>query len=225
MKGCILIVDYGSQYTQLIARRIREINVYTEIHPFNKITKSLFQKLDPLGVILSGGPNSVLKKNAPNISNVILNQEKPILAELSKLPPNKRKTILSALVVLTNKKEYREAMLNDINDYNKQIAKQEKTKNQEENWLKPEVLDNKLEQLKKNADLLYKKKNLTASDLQQIQNYILLLFFSGEYFPPRRSKDLCDFKIKNIDKEKDNYLNKHELVFNSYKTAKNYGTQ
>lgn len=138
-------------------------------------------------------------------------QEKPFLAELSHLPPNKRKTILSALVVLTNKKEYREAMLNDINDYNKLIAKQEKSKTQEENWLEPQVLDNKLklEQLKKNADLLYKKKNLTPSDLQQIQNYILLLLFSGEYFPPRRSLDYCDFKIENIDKKNDNYLDKN----------------
>ena len=52
----ILILDFGSQYTQLIARRVRELNVYCEIHPFNKIPEldSLFK-----GVILSGSPFSV----------------------------------------------------------------------------------------------------------------------------------------------------------------------
>ena len=84
-------------------------------------------------------------------------KEKPILAELSKLPANKRKTILSALVVLTNKHNYREAMLEDIKEYNIEISKQEKSKTQEENWLQPEVLETKLQQLKRNADLLYKK--------------------------------------------------------------------
>jgi len=58
----ILILDFGSQYTQLIARRVRELNVYCEIHPFNKIPEldSAFK-----GVILSGSPFSVRDENAP----------------------------------------------------------------------------------------------------------------------------------------------------------------
>lgn len=58
----ILILDFGSQYTQLIARRVRELNVYCEIHPFNKIPA-----IDPdvRGVILSGSPSSVRDENAP----------------------------------------------------------------------------------------------------------------------------------------------------------------
>jgi GMP synthase (glutamine-hydrolysing) len=58
----ILILDFGSQYTQLIARRIREINVYCEIHPFNHFPKP---DGDVKGVILSGSPSSVRDKNAP----------------------------------------------------------------------------------------------------------------------------------------------------------------
>ncbi|HEV7380199.1 MAG TPA: glutamine-hydrolyzing GMP synthase, partial [Dyadobacter sp.] len=60
----ILILDFGSQYTQLIARRIRELNVYCEIHPYNN-----FPDLTPnvKGVILSGSPCSVRDENAPNI--------------------------------------------------------------------------------------------------------------------------------------------------------------
>lgn len=62
MENSILILDFGSQYTQLIARRVRELNVYCEIHPFNKIPAdlSLFK-----GVILSGSPFSVRDKNSP----------------------------------------------------------------------------------------------------------------------------------------------------------------
>ena len=59
----IIILDFGSQYTQLIARRIRELNVYCEIHPWNKIPD-----MDNLvvGVILSGSPFSVLDNKSPN---------------------------------------------------------------------------------------------------------------------------------------------------------------
>jgi hypothetical protein len=48
---------------------------------------------------------------------------------------------------------------------------------------------------------------------------------SGVFIPPRRSLDYCEFKIKNIDREKDNYLDKNKLIFNRYKTAKTYGQQ
>ena len=62
MRGGILIIDYGSQYTQLIARRIREINVYCEIHPYNKVSLKLLKTLKPKGFVLSGGPNSIHKR-------------------------------------------------------------------------------------------------------------------------------------------------------------------
>jgi len=58
----ILILDFGSQYTQLIARRVRELNIYCEIHPFNKIPEI---SVDLKGVILSGSPHSVRDENAP----------------------------------------------------------------------------------------------------------------------------------------------------------------
>ena len=79
MQKGILIVDFGSQYTQLIARRIREINVYCEIYPYNKVSLNLIKKLNPTGLILSGGPNSVLDKKSPKISNNIFKLNIPIL--------------------------------------------------------------------------------------------------------------------------------------------------
>ena len=79
MSDTILIIDYGSQYTQLIARRIREFKVYCEIHPFNKININLIEKLKPKGIILSGGPNSVLDKNSPYLNKSIMKLNIPLL--------------------------------------------------------------------------------------------------------------------------------------------------
>ena len=59
----LIILDFGSQYTQLIARRVRELNIYCEIHPWNKIPQL---DSDVLGVILSGSPFSTLDELAPN---------------------------------------------------------------------------------------------------------------------------------------------------------------
>ncbi len=61
----LLIVDFGSQVTQLIARRLRELNVYCEIHPFNKVTDAFLADFAPKAVILSGGPASVFADGAP----------------------------------------------------------------------------------------------------------------------------------------------------------------
>ncbi|MBS1494278.1 MAG: glutamine-hydrolyzing GMP synthase [Bacteroidetes bacterium] len=81
----ILILDFGSQYTQLIARRIREQKVYCEIHPFNidVVDFIIKSKFNLKGIILSGGPSSVLDKAAPKISETLLeyftNNEIPVL--------------------------------------------------------------------------------------------------------------------------------------------------
>ena len=102
---------------------------------------------------------------------------KSILAYLKDIPANRRKTILSALTVLTGVPEYREQMLGDIEAYTNEIAKQEKSDSQKENWLETDVLKQKLEQYKKNAAALYRKKSLSTKDLQDIQNYILQVLY------------------------------------------------
>jgi hypothetical protein len=151
---------------------------------------------------------------------------KKVLEFLKDIPPNRRKTILSALVIITSNAEYRNQMLSDVRDYNKEIQKQEKTETQEENWVDTAQVNKVFEELKADALVLMKKKSaIKPSELQDIQNFIIMALLSGVYIPPRRSKDFCDFKIKNIDTNKDNYLKKGVAVFNSYKTAKTYGTQ
>jgi GMP synthase (glutamine-hydrolysing) len=76
MSHQILILDFGSQYTQLIARRVRELNVYCEIHPFNKIPTLT---ADIKGVILSGSPCSVRDVGAPDVDLSVLTKKVPVL--------------------------------------------------------------------------------------------------------------------------------------------------
>ena len=77
-KQKILILDFGSQYTQLIARRVREAQVYCEIHPFNLGLKKIRQ-FAPKGIILSGGPASVYDKEAPLADKEVLELTVPVL--------------------------------------------------------------------------------------------------------------------------------------------------
>jgi len=149
-----------------------------------------------------------------------------ILKYLQDIPFNKRKTILSALLLVSpNEKKYRDLMLDDIHTYNDEQNKQIKNEKQEHNWIDNNEIQSKWETLKKNAMILYKKQQKTVQDYQEIQSFILLSLLGGLFTPPRRAKDFTDFKIKNIDKTKDNYIDKNQMIFNSFKTAKFYGEQ
>ena len=74
----ILILDFGSQYTQLIARRVREAHVYCELHPCD-MTDAEIRAFDPAGIILSGGPNSVTEGDTPRAPQVVFELGVPVL--------------------------------------------------------------------------------------------------------------------------------------------------
>lgn len=74
----IAVLDYGSQYAQLICRRVRETQVYAELIPWDRADE-LLPKLNPAGIILSGGPNSVYAANAPTLPASVLNAGVPVL--------------------------------------------------------------------------------------------------------------------------------------------------
>lgn len=149
-----------------------------------------------------------------------------VLKHLENLQPNRRKTILSALVVISGKPEYRTEMLQDIKEYSNDAKKMLKTDSQEANWVSKDEILNLYNQHKQDAMACYKKTKINMNDLQTIQNYIILCLLGGMFIAPRRSLDYTEFKIKNIDKTQDNYLDKtNELVFNRYKTAKFYDEQ
>jgi GMP synthase (glutamine-hydrolysing) len=77
-RDLILILDFGSQYTQLIARRVREQKVYSEIHPFN-IPIGRIKEMAPRGIILSGGPSSAYDEGAPRVGTELYDLGIPIL--------------------------------------------------------------------------------------------------------------------------------------------------
>src|SRR5512136_839150 len=74
----ILILDFGSQYTQLIARRVRECQIYSEIHTYTMAMDAI-RSFSPRGIILSGGPASVYEKNAPQCDPALFTLGIPIL--------------------------------------------------------------------------------------------------------------------------------------------------
>ena len=74
-----LIVDFGSQVTQLIARRLREAGVYCEIHPFNRVDAALVERLRPKAIILSGGPASVTEEGSPRADGALFKAGVPVL--------------------------------------------------------------------------------------------------------------------------------------------------
>ncbi|MEK6722368.1 MAG: glutamine-hydrolyzing GMP synthase, partial [Pseudomonadota bacterium] len=78
LQDSILIVDFGSQVTQLIARRVREAGVYSEIAPFNSAEQA-FARMQPKGVILSGGPSSVMWDDSPRAPQAIFDAGVPVL--------------------------------------------------------------------------------------------------------------------------------------------------
>ena len=76
----VVVLDFGSQYTQLIARRIREQNVYCEIHPYTLAKDpAKLRELNPIGVVLSGGPSSVYEEGAPQVPASLFDIGVPIL--------------------------------------------------------------------------------------------------------------------------------------------------
>ena len=74
----VLVVDFGAQYSQLIARRVRECGVYCEIIPYNYTLDKIKAK-NPKAIILSGGPNSVYAENTPSVDEGIFEMGIPVL--------------------------------------------------------------------------------------------------------------------------------------------------
>ena len=153
------------------------------------------------------------------------NDTDTIIKYLKDLEAPKRKTILASLVVLTDNKKYRDIMLSDIESSRTKSQLQEKTEKQKDNFIDGNTISKIYQNLKKKANQLYKKGDLSYHEVQEIQNYIILSLYSGLYIPPRRAKDYTEFKIRNINTEKDNYMDKNEFVFNEYKTSKTYAQQ
>lgn len=126
----------------------------------------------------------------------------------------------AAVLSLTNNQLYRDKM----NHYSKIVAdaNSTNTKNKKEtdNWITQDEIKTIVEQYKEDFKCLL---NAPKLDLMKMQNFIILALTSGYYIPVQRSLNWTEMKIRNIDTTKDNYINKKEFVFNTYKNSAHLG--
>jgi len=155
------------------------------------------------------------------------NNHTKFLNFLKDVDGSKRKTILSALVVFCKDdcEPYREVMIQDAKQYNEEQKEQKMTESQKENWISQDEIMTIYKKYESQARKLMKMDELSMAQLQQIQNWIIIALTSGIFIEPRRSTDWTEMKIKNYNKESDNFYDKKKFVFNKYKTAKIYKTQ
>lgn len=154
------------------------------------------------------------------------NNQDEIIKLLEDKPASSRKTTYAALIAISKDNDkYKQHLIEDGKTYDKFIKTQTKTEVQTENW-------KDFQDIKKIYDAMYAKvkpllsmNEIDSSDFKKLQDFIILALTSGVWFPPRRSTDWIEMKIKNIDKTNDNYIDKNKFVFNKYKTAKFYDKQ
>jgi hypothetical protein len=151
-------------------------------------------------------------------------EDEKILEHLKEKPPSTRKTVLSALFVLTGKDGYNKVMLEDCKHTNDRYKEQKKSQKEEDGWVSVDEIKTIYDDLLEKVKLMFSQKLL--SNYQVIVSFILLGCLGGvSGLAPRRSLDFCDMKIKDFDPKTDNYYKAGKFVFNKYKTAKDYGEQ
>ena len=164
------------------------------------------------------------KLNADGDDIKWFDEDEKILEDLKDKPPSSRKTVLSALFVLTNKPEYNKVMLEDCKHTNDQYKEQKKSKKEEDGWISVDDIKKIYDDLLEKVKEMFSHKLI--SNYQTIINFILLGCLGGvSGIAPRRSLDFADMKISGYDPKIDNYYKAGKFVFNKYKTAKDYGEQ
>ena len=103
----VLVLDFGGQYNQLIARRVRECNVYCEVKSY-KMTLDEIRAFNPIGIIFTGGPNSVYEESSPKVDPKVFELGVPVLA---KLPINPE------INVLVDEGRISEIEANELDDF------------------------------------------------------------------------------------------------------------
>ena len=181
---------------------------------YNSLLKSIYKTC---------WPDSIKEPNIKNFDKV-----KDVMKFLEDKSPSSRKTYLASLVCLTDNNEYKKMMSDDMQVYKDEMNKQEMNDKQKASDISIDEIKAVLEELRKHAELIYKKDKLNMNDLQHIMDYILLCLVSPIYNQPRRALDYILMKFRGeIDDKKNNFLDmkKNRLVFNVYKTAKFHNQQ
>jgi hypothetical protein len=146
-----------------------------------------------------------------------------IIEHLESKPDVSRKTILSALYVLTGDDKYREIMMTVMKTVNDRYKEQKKTPKQMENWISTDEIKQVYDDLHESAMKMLSKKSIM--DTSKMMQFLLASVLCGEVIPPRRSLDYSLMKIRNFDVKVDNYYKSGKFYFNKYKTSDTYGLQ
>ena len=150
-----------------------------------------------------------------------------VMEYLHKVKYNVRKTILSALVAVSDgtvQSKYRKQMMEDCQQWNAFQKEHVMSETQKANWITWKEIEEHLAVLKKKYSWVLKEKEpVKISDLLECQQYVMLAVYT--LIPPRRIQDYTLMKIKNIDKGADNFYMKGAFHFRTYKTAKFMGLQ
>jgi len=150
--------------------------------------------------------------------------ETTILNSLQDKPSQTRKSVLSALYILTNKEEYKKQMLDDCKVTNDNYKSQKMSEKEKDNWVSIEDIQTLYDGLLAKIKLMFSGNKVV--DYPTIMEFFLISFLGGvSGLPPRRSLDYALMKISNYDVKKDNYYKGGRFYFNQYKTQEKYGLQ
>jgi len=163
--------------------------------------------------------------DANEIQTFFCENKKKVLEHLQDQAFSLRKTILAGLVCLCGESagEYRTLMLKDAKAYNDSMKEQKMSQTQKDNWITQDEIRMIYRRLEKEVRPLLNSASVNQYNLRRMMDYVILSFY--HLIPPRRSLDLVKFKVRNVDKETDNYMTGRKMVFNDYKTKKIYGQQ
>lgn len=171
----------------------------------------------------------LLKTDEPPTPELFIERKKDIVDILKDKPSSTRRHDYTALRVYTNDDDFAKYLAQDNLAYASFIKDRQRTTKQTDNWVTKKEILQTLNALRVESDAVYAKhandEELTMTDYQTIQNYLLLMVSSDKYMPIRRSLDWIEFKIQDYDTEKDNYMTDDMIVFNKYKTGKTKGQQ
>ena len=191
----------------------------SSIRTYASVLKNLY------GRIIEDAP---MRPKPDVIKDFFCSHPDKVLAYLKNIDYAKRKTLLASLVALCGQdtnatKQYRQLMIQDADKYRAELKKQKKTNTQQDNWVSQDFVMNVYRQLEKDTKHLWMKPSLTPYETQRLMDFVILSVYT--LIPPRRLVDYTAFKINNIDKDKDNYMDGSKFVFNTYKTKDKYGRQ
>ena len=150
-----------------------------------------------------------------------------ILDDIKDRPLTTQKTILSALIAMYPSNETYKSLLMRIGEkYQGWVNTQEMTETQASNWKSYDEVKRIYNEMYENIKpILNHKGEISQPDFMRLQDFVILALCCGVWIPPRRSSDWINMKVLNVDKSKDNYIDKNRFYFNEYKTKRFYGRQ